>query len=122
MTTVGGVTANMIEGTFIVVEATNTGDRSTTITHLAGYHYKSFFQQLRKKPDKSFVVTNPGLGQSLPHLLPPGGRWIGGIDQKDELEEMSRTGRLYCGIIHTSAKKPVRRRVVIPKNEKKISK
>ena len=118
METFGGVPDDAKGKTFIVVEATNTGDRPTTITHLAGYYYKSRSQQLRKKPEKEFFVIVPALAdaQPLPHQLGPGGRWLGGIEQNDELVERSQTGLLYCGIIHTSSKKPVRQRVVIEKN------
>ena len=114
METFGGIPDGLKDKTFIVVEVTNTGDRKTTLTHLVGFHYTSFFQKLRRKKNKSFFIANPALSTPLPHILAPGERWLGGIDQNPEVEKMSRNGYLFCGVYHSSGKKPVLERVVIP--------
>ena len=115
MKTFGGIPDGLEDKTFVVVEVTNTGDRKTTLTHLVGFQYKSLLQKVRKKQDKSFIVANPALSQPIPHILEPGERWMGGIEQNEELEKMSREGYLYCGVYHSSGKKPVLQRVVINK-------
>jgi hypothetical protein len=99
--------------TYVAVEVTNTGDKKTTITHLVGFHYKSIFQKLRRKNNKSFAVVNPAFNARLPHVLEPGERWLGGIEQNEELEEFSRNGYLHCGVIHSSGKYPVTQRVIV---------
>jgi hypothetical protein len=112
METFGGIPAGLQNKTFVVVKVTNAGDRNTTITHLIGFHYSSWFKRFRKKR-KAFVVVNPALSRPLPHVLGPGEEWIGGIEQNPELEEMSRNGYLYCGVYHSCGKKPVLQRVVV---------
>jgi hypothetical protein len=63
MHTFGGITDGLGEKTFVVVEITNNGDRKTTITHLVGFHYSSFFLRLRKKQRKTLFVMSPALAQ-----------------------------------------------------------
>ena len=98
---------------FVVVTVTNTGDRKTTITHLIGFHYASVYNRLRKKQDTSFFVATPALSTPLPHVLESGERWFGGIEQNEELEQMSQNGYLYCGVYHSGAKRPVVQRVIV---------
>ncbi len=112
MKTFGGVPSGLEDNTYITVEVTNEGNRKTTLTRLVGFHYKSIFQKFRKKQDKSFIA-NPALSQSLPYVLEAGERWLGGIIQNKELEEMSKNGYLFCGVHYSSRKKPVVQRVVI---------
>ena len=102
---------------FISVEAVNNGNRGATITHLVIFFYKSYKCYLLKKATKSFIAI-PAFSPQLPYLLNPGGRWIGGIVQQGDFEEMSQKGYLYCGIIHSGSKKPVLQRVAIRKNVK----
>ena len=113
MRTYGNISDSQKDKTYVVVEVTNTGDRKTTITHLIGFHYKSFFQKILKKRNKAFVVAIPALSEPLPYVLEPGERWLGGIDQNNKLEEISQNGFLYCGVYHSSGKRPVLERVII---------
>lgn len=101
--------------TFLVVEVTNIGDRKTTLTHLVGLHYKSMFQRLRNKTEQAFFVLNPAMTTPLPYVLEPGERWVGGIAQTDDLEEMCRRGYFYCGVYHSGSKRPALQRVTIQK-------
>ena len=97
----------------IMVEVTNTGDGKTTITHLVGFFYRSRLRKwLRRKPDRTMVVPNPGSGQ-LPHVIHPGERWIGAMDQSADLIKMSNEGALYVGVLHSTQKRPVLARVII---------
>jgi hypothetical protein len=97
----------------IMVEVTNTGDGKTTITHLVGLFYRSRLRKwLRRKPDRTMIVLNPGSGQ-LPHVIHPGERWIGAMDQSDALIKMSNEGALYVGVLHSTQKPPVLARVFI---------
>jgi hypothetical protein len=106
---------------YVTVEVINIGDRKTTITHLVMFHYKSLFRKIRGKKDKNFFVAIPALfPPPLPHMIEPGERWLGGIEQNSELEEMSRNGYLYCGVYHSCGKKPILQRVVIHKNQDSV--
>jgi len=97
----------------IMVEVTNTGDGKTTITHLVGFFYRSRLRKwLRRKPDRTMVVPDPGSGQ-LPHVIHPGERWIGAMDQSADLIKVSNEGALYVGVLHSTQKSPVLARVII---------
>ena len=113
MQTIGGLPDGLQDKKFVAVEVTNTGDRKTTLTHLVGFHYASKFQWLRRKKNKTFIVANPAFSATLPHVLESGERWLGGIEQNKELEEISRKGYLYCGVYHSSGKRPVLQRVIV---------
>jgi hypothetical protein len=116
MTTFGEIPDHPRDKKYISVEVTNTGAQKTTITHLLSSHYKSLIFKLIKKTDKNYVVLTPAfLAPKLPHILEPGERWLGGIEQNDELEKLSRNGFLYCGICHSNSKKSVMQRVIIHK-------
>lgn len=101
---------------FLYVAAANTGDKSTTVTHLAGFVYKSWWHWLLRRAANVFVVPDPALGQ-LPAQLSPGDRWTGRIKQTEELERWSRESRLYVGIHHSLAKRAKCVRVVIAQPE-----
>jgi hypothetical protein len=97
----------------IMVEVTNTGDGKTTIAHLVGFFYASQLRKwLRRKPHRTMFVPDPGSGQ-LPHVIHPGERWIGAMDQSDDLIKMSNDGALYVGVLHSTQKRPVLARVII---------
>lgn len=94
------------EETYTIVDVSNAGDRSTTITHLALYQFDTFFARtLKKKPSSVSVVLNPTLPnfpQNIPHLLEPGSRWTGAIRHHSNgknLREQIQTGNLYVAII-----------------------
>ena len=109
-----GGTPDGLEGrNLIVVEVTNSGSSRTTITHFFGSYYNSRLRKIRKKADRNFLVPNPGTGQPIPYVLEPGERWLGCIEQTEELEKMSREGYLYCGVYHSCRKAAVVQRVIV---------
>ena len=115
MQTFGGLTQSLKDTSYVVVEAVNKGNKKTTITHLIGCHYPSLIKKLLKKQSTAFFVANTGPSQPLPHVLEPGERWLGIIEQNEKLEKMARNGYLYCGINHSLKTKPVLQRVRIGK-------
>ena len=101
----------------VVVEARNVGDGKTTITHVVGFYYESWLQWFcRRRPTKTLFVPDPVPGR-LPHVLDAGERWLGMMEQNDDLIEMSQKGRLYCGVLHSTSSKAVTARLVIRKPE-----
>ncbi|MBA3003123.1 MAG: hypothetical protein FP813_04635 [Desulfurivibrio sp.] len=103
---------------FISAEATNLGERPTTITNLVIQHYKSYFSMLRHKPQTSMLVTEPSVSQRLPYVLQPGTVWQGLCPQTDEIENLAKTGYLVCGLCHSHSDKEIDRRVIIKKEPK----
>src|SRR4030043_2032814 len=103
---------------FISVNATNVGDRPTTITNLVLQHYKNYFNMLRRKPSTSMVVIEPSTSQPIPYILQPGGVWQGLVIQDSELEDLSKDGYLVCGLCHSHSDKEIDRRVILTSNDK----
>jgi len=114
----GSVPGGNENKTYVVVEVTNIGNQKTTLTHLVSFHYSTLLRKIRKKHDKCFFVPTPALSQPLPHILDAGERWLGAIEQNEELEEFSRNGYLLCGVCHSSGKKAILQRVVAQKGKK----
>lgn len=97
---------------YILVDISNTGDMKTTITHLVGVCYTSFWRWLFwQKPDVNFFIPTPEFAKELPYILEPGEKWSGSFKQTEELESWLKTGRFYCGIHHSNSSKPQLRRV-----------
>jgi hypothetical protein len=99
--------------TYVLVEVVNIGDKKTELTYLVGLYYKSRLQRIRGKSDQNFAVINPAFSTKFPCFVVPGERWVGGIEQTQDLEEMSRTGFLYFGVFHSAGKKALTKRVVV---------
>ena len=113
MTGFGSAAQLLGNNTCVVVEAINVGQSKTTITHLVGFHYQSWWNRLlRRKPSTTFLVPDPRPG-TLPHVLDIGERWLGMIEQNDELEKMSQEGCLYVGIYHSTGRQPKVQRLII---------
>lgn len=100
---------------FISANATNIGDRPTTITNLVLQHYKTYIQMLRHKPSTSMVVLDPNPSQPLPYVLHPGAVWQGLAEQAFELEELTKTGYLVCGLCHSHSDKEIDKRITLKK-------
>jgi len=98
---------------FISAEATNTGDRPTTLTNLVFQHYKSYFAMLKHKPQTSRIFTEPSPSQPLPYILQPGSVWRGLCPQTEDIEKLAKTGYLVCGLCHSHSDKEIDRRVII---------
>ncbi len=97
----------------VLVEANNVGDGKTTVTHLVGFYYDSWLKRfLRRKPTTTMVVPDPTPGK-VPHVLDKGERWVGMMEQNAELIKMSQEGYLFCGVYHSTSKRPVLARLVI---------
>ena len=101
------------DGTFVFVEITNVGDRTTTLTTLCGFHYSSWLHKRFNRRTQAFVIPDPSPG-TLPHQLDPGQRWVGRFTQTEEIEGWSRNGRLYIGVYHSLGKNAELVRLAIP--------
>lgn len=99
------------DGSVILVEVINVGSKTTTLTNVLGQVHSSRFARLmRRKPAMQFVVPNPAPGR-LPHVLAPGERWTGVLDQ-DGLAKLP-AGELRIGVAHVLSKRTIYRPVRI---------
>ena len=105
----------VLDKTFVVVEVTNVGDRKTELTHLFGIQYRSWLDRLRGKRAKVFLVQRPALAHQFPCFLQPGERWLGGVTQTPEIEEMARDGLLFVELHHSASNRAILRRVIVEK-------
>ena len=92
--------------TYIVITVANRGDTPTTLTNLAFQAYDSRWMRFRGKAKKSFIANNPSPAQPFPHMLPPGGRWMGMCIQNEMVEPLLASGLLWAEVYATHADKP----------------
>ncbi len=80
-----------------------------------GAHFRNRWAQLRRKPDKAFVVAVPQAVQHLPlpHVLKVGEEWSGIIEQTPEIDQMAKNGLLYVAIYQSVKSRPVSVRIII---------
>lgn len=105
-----------LEGrTYILVQATNFGDRPTTLEQMSFAWYANWWRYIRRKPDAQFVIKNPGCGRSFPYKLEVGERWDGMANQEGEAIELSKRGYLFCSLSHACSKRPVNKRILFSK-------
>lgn len=62
-------------------------------------HYGSWCRRLLNKPEKTFVVPNPGSAERVPYLLVPGGTWSGMAEHGAETRALLAKGDLWVHII-----------------------
>nr|WP_163501695.1 hypothetical protein [Halomonas socia] len=88
-----------------VVNVTNVGSQSTTLTHLIVERYRNRFDRaLRRKPLAQGLVPRPG-AMDFPHKLAVGDQWIGTMYQQDLDRYFTEKGHLYIGVYHTFGKR-----------------
>ncbi|MCK4738956.1 MAG: hypothetical protein KAT46_03315 [Deltaproteobacteria bacterium] len=106
---------------FISLRVVSLGSMPTTITTVGMRCYSTFIHKLFRKPKASVIVPAPILAKPFPYLLEPGTYWQGFLNQDEEVENMIKTGRLYCWVCCTHTDKVFEKRLVI-KDEEPISK
>lgn len=100
--------------TWVTVRVTNVGNQPTTITTVGLRHYASWWDYVRRKPAKSFIIPQPSLShQTLPHVLDVGQEWLGGAVQTCDIETMAEDGRLVIEVYDAVHNRPVIGRVVV---------
>jgi hypothetical protein len=98
-----------------IINVTNYGDRSTTITNTGLLHYTSIWAYIRNRPNKMFVMPQPSTAQPIPFELKQGNVWTGIGIQDEKLEEVAKHGYLFCVVYHSHCERPLKRRVIIRK-------
>jgi len=96
---------------YIVVTVRNNGTTATTITTISFATYDSWCARTRLKQSAAGVVPEPLSSQPIPYKLDVGEQWVGAVKQNEYVEELLRSGRLWCDIWHSSSKRPAQVRV-----------
>jgi len=91
---------------YLVVTVRNNGTTATTITTVSFARYDSWCATRRLKQSRAGVVPQPLSNQPIPHKLDVGEHWVGAVKQNEYVEELLRTGRLWCDIWHSSSGRP----------------
>jgi len=104
--------------TYISATATNNGDRPTSITNLGCYHYKNWFDRLRRKRNFQAVIGDTCF-QPLPHVLKSGTIWKGLADQEDLEKKTLGKGILIFELWLSHKKRPMTVRVILKSKNNK---
>jgi hypothetical protein len=103
------------ETDLVILTVTNISKTTVLITNLLLWEMPTWWRRLRKRPTRTFVVTNPairGYGQNIPFLLEPARVWHGVVRQRPDILPDLLTGRFYLGLATSHLKRPVLQRVV----------
>ena len=110
---IGSIQANMIgintpeyeNDNLVLVNISNIGDKTTTITNLSLYYFKSHLLRFLKKPKKNMWIGNPSPSQPIPYILKPGSQWSGIFRQTDDILNFSKDGILICSVHFSHTRK-----------------
>lgn len=94
--------------TYVHMEATNNGDRPTTITKAGCFYYKNLMARLLRRSSSQYYIKL----SKRPGLLEPGGTWNDLADQQ-ELGQLSKNGILLFALYLSHKRKPQTVRVRI---------
>jgi len=88
----------------INVVVTNVGDSPTTITHFVGCTYRNWFDRLRRKRLRLFVITT-GPEAPIPFKIAPGERWSA-MPPQQQAVDLADGAMFYVGVQHALARRP----------------
>jgi hypothetical protein len=102
---------------YVLVKASNVGDRPTTITNLGGMRFDTWWHAYisRRKPGTAFVVNEPSQVQRIPYRFEVGDQWMGMVEQTDDLVRDARQGYLFMILYTSNVGKGHRVRLLVPK-------
>jgi hypothetical protein len=115
--------SEMDEKDLIILNVTNRGAAATMITTMVLFEMSTWWQRLRRRPRKSYVIPNPqvkGYPLNVPSDLEPSKRWTGLIRSRPDLKVDPRDGNHYVGIYVSHRDRPYLMR--IPKAKDKLPK
>lgn len=97
---------------WISLNVDNRGHVACTVTHFYVVAYSGWFQWMRGRSESNWLVNTIGThGHTVPHFLEPGRYFVGMALQTEEVEQLSRTKRLYIAIAHSGSDKSVFARI-----------
>jgi len=97
---------------YITVNVANVGNRATTIQTLGMYTFKSRWHRWRRKHENlAWVINCSPPGNTCPHVLDPGHKFMGLALQSEDVEKRTRDKLTYIAIGHSMGKQEVLVRV-----------
>lgn len=105
--------AKEIKG-LLVVDVSNRGSATTTLTNLAILEFSSRWSRLRMRPAKSFIIPHPQLPGNkpvIPHVLPPGEQWMGMAYDRSDVTGDIQTGTFWAAVYTTDRERPYLARI-----------
>ena len=103
------------EKTFTVYSIVNKGNLPTTIENIGFRYYKNRFYYLIKKSSVNAIIGNTCF-KPLPHVLEPGTKWQGLMDEIDATENYSKKGLFVFEADLSHLKKPIKLKKIIEIN------
>ena len=76
--------------TYIAINATNVGNRATTILTVGMYQYDSWRKRLGRRSDYAWIINTAPPGNVTPHVLEPGHRFMTLAIQTNEIVKASK--------------------------------
>jgi hypothetical protein len=73
---------------YVVVNATNIGNRPTTIQGVGMHAFASRWKRFRRQPEYSWVINTAPPGNMVPHVLEPGHNFMTLGLQSDEVRKL----------------------------------
>lgn len=112
--TIGGG-PDLDEKDLIVLTVTNRGREETMVRNMMLFKMESWYQRLRVRPIKIYVISNPqlkGYPPNVPATVEPKKQWVGAIRRRnDDLGIDVHDGTYYAGIYTTHRSRPYLKRI-----------
>lgn len=108
--------AKAAEGNWIAMEASNIGDRPTTLQNVYLFHYSNWWDRIRKKRKTAYFLARPQYTHRPPHKLSPGESWTCRFKENSQLLDLAAKGHLMFCLQHSGARRPVVSRA-LPTND-----
>jgi hypothetical protein len=102
------------ERDIVILNVTNISKTPVLITNLLLWEMPTWWRRLRKKPTRTFVVTNPavrGYEQNIPFLLEQARTWHGIVRHRPDVIPDLLTGAYYIGLSTSHLRRPILRRI-----------
>ena len=105
------------ERDIVILTVTNLGKTPVLITNLLLWEMPTWWQRVRKRPARTFVVTNPALRGSctnIPFLLEQARTWNGVVRHRPDIFPDLLNGNYYVGLSTSHLQRPILRRITRP--------
>ena len=113
-----GGDAQFDETDIIIVNVTNRGRTPVLITNLLLWEMPTRYARWRRRPTRTFVVSNTslkGYPPNIPSLLEPARVWIGVARRSQDIIPDLHDGNFYIGVCTSYRDKPILLRIRKPK-------
>jgi hypothetical protein len=106
------------ETDIVIVNVTNRGRTPVLITNLLLWDMPTWWARWRRRPTRTFVVTETslkGYPPNIPFVLEPARIWTGVARRRPEINPDLHNGSFYLGVCTSDRDKPIFCRITAPK-------